>query len=92
MNTLIKRLVTEELGFCCLYSFLKETKKYSGRSVAAALGVTPGGLYAHINRYKSREYKPCPNCRYPQTQLELSYSVSGRPYFVRHQLGSSSEN
>lgn len=87
-HCVMEELVITELGFCCFYSFFREVKKYSGRKIALALGVSPNTIARHRNRFLSRETRKCPSCSRPRIQLELNYSASGKPYFVRHRLGS----
>lgn len=82
-RSLMVRLVTDELKFCCMYSFLRETKRYSMRKVAQAMGVNPQVIsYWREKKFNGKVTK-CPRCHLPQTQLQLKSTASGRPYFVR---------
>lgn len=85
-NSLMHRLCTEELGYCCVKSFLKESKRFSGRKVAAALGVNCSAVYYWRNKLASGEIPNCDHCRLPQKPLELRLTASGRAYFARSQL------
>ncbi len=82
-KSLLAMLATEELGFCCMYSFLREVQGISLRKVAEAMGVTPQAIRYWRDKKLLHKLNSCPHCHLPQTQLQLSRTTSGRVYFVR---------
>ncbi len=84
-NSLIYKLAVEELKFCCVWSFLQETKVYSARKIALALGVSNRTITYWRNKKRKGQITQCPRCPGPQTRLQLKKTTSGRVYFVRHQ-------
>ena len=83
-HCLMQRLATEELGFCCIHSFLRETDRYSMSKVAGALGVSPHTVQYWRSKKLRREISRCPSCsRTPRKRLELKKRASGKYYFVR---------
>jgi len=85
-KSMFVRLVEDELGFCCVYAFLKETKRYSGRKVALAMGVSSQVIRYWRDKKFHGEIIPCPQCPRPQTQLRLRKTKTGRIYFKRCSL------
>ena len=84
---ILQQLATEELKFCCMYSFLRATKRWSRAKVAAAMGVHPSSIEHWEKRKFANKLKPCPKCHRPQrTQLRLTTRDDGTPYFVRSEL------
>jgi len=83
VKTLFARLVEDELGFCCIYSFLKETKRYSTNKIAKAMGVSANTVKYWRDKRFLQTIRPCPSCHLPQTQLRLRKTSGGRLYFVR---------
>ena len=81
--SLIPKLVTEELGFCCMYSFLRASQHLSVRKLNAALGVAPGSLQYWKRKKFAGTLKPCPNCHSARRSIVLSRRADGTPYFPR---------
>lgn len=82
-GSLVHTLVVDELGFCCIYSFLRETKKYSAKKVSEALGVTPWTIGYWRAKKIRKIISPCQDCRQTHISLECRTSSYGKPYFVR---------
>lgn len=82
-KSIVEHLVTKELGFCCVRSFLREVKGCSGHKVSLALGVSSRTIDYWRDKLALGKLPRCPNCHLPQTQLQLSRTASGKPFFVR---------
>lgn len=82
-KTLVIRLVEEELGFCCICSFLKETRRWSAHKVSEAMGLSANSITYWRSKKFYGKVKACPQCPLPQTQLLLKKTASGRAYFAR---------
>lgn len=83
-HSLLHKLAQDELGFCCMYSFIRETNRWSQAKVATAMGVSSGAIRYWRDKKRNGQLVMCPRCRRPQTQLELNRRASGTVYFVRH--------
>lgn len=82
-RSLLHRLAIEELKFCCMYSFIRETNRFSQNKVAEAMGVSTAAIRYWREKKRNGALTQCPLCRRPQTQLELKKRASGISYFVR---------
>ena len=82
-KSLTVTLAEDELGFCCMYTFLRETKRWSGHKVAEAMGISSKSIYYWRDKKSRGVVTCCPRCHLPQTQLELKKRASGTVYFVR---------
>lgn len=82
-RSLFIRLVEEELGFCCVYSFLKETSRYSMHKIAQAMGVSTNTVRYWREKKFREQVVSCPLCPHPRIQLQLNQTSDGRVYFVR---------
>lgn len=82
-KSLMHKLAVDELGFCCLFSFLRETNRWSQKKVAEAMGVSDNTIRYWRDKKRQGQITMCPRCRRPQTQLELRSSTSGKFYFLR---------
>lgn len=94
-KALLHRLATEELGFCCMFSFIRETNRWSQNKVAEAMGVTAPAIRYWRDKKRSGQLLMCPRCRAPQTQLELNRRADGKVYFrrsVSHSFGGRGHN
>lgn len=82
---LMYRLVVKELGYCCIYAFLKEHKAASGHDLAEALGVCNKSLYYWRDKKKLKEITRCSSScpRLPRRPVELKKTDDGRVYFAR---------
>jgi hypothetical protein len=82
-QSLMHKLAVDELGFCCLFSFIKEVRPWSTRKVAEAMGVSPAAIKYWRTKKFNGELTACPRCHLPQTQLQLKKRAGGSVYFVR---------
>lgn len=82
-KSLLPRLAIDELGFCCMYSFVRETNRWSQKKVAAAMGVSAHAIRYWRDKKLTGQITMCPNCRHPQTLLELNRRANGNVYFSR---------
>ncbi len=82
-GSMFHQLVTDELRFCCIYSFLREIQHMSMQKVAIAMGVTHATIRYWRNKKFQGKIASCPRCPHPQTQLQLKKTNDGRIYFVR---------
>lgn len=81
----IRHLITDELGYCCVHAFYKEHEKVSGKHLGEALGVSSNTANYWRSKYIRKELQPCgANCPRPlRRSLELKKTASGRVYFAR---------
>lgn len=77
------RLVEDELNFCCMYSFLRETRRYSCRKVGFAMGVAPNTIMRWRNKKQRGQLTKCDKCAKPQPQLTIKKGLRNRVYFER---------
>ena len=82
-HSLLHRLAVDELGFCCMFSFIRETNRWSQKKVAEAMGVSSPAIRYWRDKKRKGQLKMCPTCRAPQPTLELKKTNSGRYYFSR---------
>ena len=80
---LIPRLATDELGFCCMFSFIRETNRWSQAKVSKAMGVSAQAIRYWRDKKINGQLIMCPSCRQPQTYLELKKTEQGRYYFKK---------
>lgn len=84
MKCLMKTLIVDELDFCCIWNFMRETKSLSARKIAQALGVHPTTVQYWREKFIRREIKPCStDCRHLHKPCEFRMTDGGKPYFVR---------
>ena len=87
-KSLLYRLATDELGFCCMFSFIRETNRWSQTKVGEAMGVSANAIRYWRDKKRTGKLLMCPRCRDPlfQKHLELNRRASGNVYFVRPPL------
>lgn len=78
-----QRLAEDELNFCCMYSFIRETNRWSQNKVASAMGVSPQTIRYWRDRKRTGKIRMCPKCKAPQPILEIKRRAKGKFYFVR---------
>lgn len=81
--SVMKKLVVDELEFCCIHKFISETKKYSAKKIAAALGVGDGTISYWRSKIANGSLVRCLRCRQFHIYLELKTTAFGKPYFSR---------
>jgi hypothetical protein len=59
---MIEELITENMGFCCLYAFFTKYRQTS--QIAFRLGVSDRAIRSYKERFKAGEFecKKCENC------------------------------
>lgn len=82
-HSLLHRLAVDELGFCCMFSFIRETNRWSQKKVAEAMGVSSPAIRYWRDKKRKGQLKMYPRCRSPQTSLELNRTAAGTFRFVR---------
>ena len=81
--SIVKKLIVEELGYCCVYSFFDGAKKYSAAAIAQSLGISHSTACYWRDKLLAGKLKPCPNCPPHGRHVELQKSAAGRFYVVR---------
>lgn len=78
--SIMEAIAVEELGYCCIKRFTKESKHISTRKLGAAIGVSNSAIQYWRDKYELGQLDSCPNCRLPrfQIRLELRSLASGR--------------
>ena len=82
-KSMLHRLATEELKFCCMFSFIRETNRWSQAKVSQAMGVSSQAIRYWRDKKINGQLVMCSHCRNPQTHLELKKTESGRVYFKK---------